>query len=98
MLTLYYRNPLNGVRRVGVHRESWAIEKVDFPPLENGATPPDKTMIEACHAAMRDENGKAVPTDVLARHDLREGLRAAFRAVDPDVKMVPPSSAKSGAA
>jgi hypothetical protein len=86
MLTLYYRTPLNGVGRAGVHRRAWTIDKVDFPPLADGAPPPTAELVRSCKGAMRDADGKEVSLEELQRHDLREGLRAAFRAVaiEPD--------------
>ena len=90
MLTLYYRNPLNGVRRAGLLRESWTIEKIEAPLLTPGAPPPDPVLVQSCHKAMRDQAGKIVPIAELERHDVREGLRAAFRSVDPDIRLAPP--------
>lgn len=84
MMTLYYRVPLQGVGRVGIHRRAWTIDKVDFPPLLDGAAPPGPEIVEACRKAMRDGDGKAPTLEALQSHDLREGLRAAFRAIETD--------------
>lgn len=90
MLTLYYRVPLNGVGRVGIHRRAWKIDRVDFPPLELGAPAPEPELVKSCRSAMVDEQGKPPAIGTLQAHDLREGLRAAFRAIEAEP--VPPSS------
>lgn len=84
MLTLYYRVPLNGVGRVGNHRRAWQIDRVDFPPLEHGAPAPEPELVKSCRSAMVDEQGKPPAMEALQAHDLREGLRAAFRAIDAE--------------
>lgn len=78
MMILNYTVPLSGIRRGGF---PWKIDKVEFAPLEDGASPPDDALVKACHAAMRTEDGKKVPVETLRTYDLHEGLAAAFRAV-----------------
>ncbi|MET0362945.1 MAG: hypothetical protein ABW048_14480 [Sphingobium sp.] len=92
MLTLHYIVPLSGARRLGNSLQPWTIDKIEVPPLENGAPVPDETLVKACHGAMRDPAGKRVPLDTLRAHDLREGLAAAFREIDIKPAGVTPAS------
>lgn len=81
-LTLHYITPLSSNRRRGSLLEPWTISEVDFPPLGLGAPPPDDALVKACHSAMRDGDDKKVPIETLRTYDLREGLAAAFRAIE----------------
>lgn len=78
MLILNYTIPLSGIRRGAF---PWKIDKVEFAQLEEGKPEPDDALVNACHAAMRTEDGKKVPVETLRTYDLREGLAAAFRAI-----------------
>lgn len=81
MLTLYLRTPINGIRREGHLRKSWTIDKIECPPLPTNAPAPEPELVRSCHGGMRDGQGKQVRVEELQRYDLREGLAAAFRAV-----------------
>ncbi|MFY9350848.1 MAG: hypothetical protein WBL20_08770 [Sphingobium sp.] len=82
MLTLYYRTPLSGIRRAGEHRIPWKIESIHCHELEANDPAPQPELVRACHNDMVDKDGVQVPVETLIRYNLREGLAAAFRAVE----------------
>lgn len=71
--------PIVGTVREDDRRAVWEIWYIECPSIVGDQSPPPDDLVFAVHRRMRDEDGEAVPVEVLATLDLQQGFRDAYR-------------------
>lgn len=71
--------PIVGTVRHDDQCATWEIWYIECPSIVGDKSPPPDGLVFAVHRRMRDEDGNAVPVEVLATLDLEHGFRDAYR-------------------